>query len=117
MPLIKNRKSVWSYERNASVAAASIAVLNDFDFSGLSGPHELSLRLGISDIAAWGGGSFFIIEHNGRDMLTIDDQLADLLRPISIPVELTGKDHITVGFYNGSTAAVEASSVARVDAV
>jgi len=116
MPTVQNRHSLWNYERAPQVAVAATALLNNVQFSGASGPHELSLRLGISDMAAWGAGSFFLIEHNGKELLTIDDQLADLLRPVSIPLELTGKDSIAISFFNASTGPVDASAVIRVDA-
>lgn len=116
MPILQNRKTLWSYERNANVASGGTVVLNNFQFSGKAGAHELSLRFGLSDVTAWGAGSFFLILHNGRELLQVDDQLADLLRPVSIPVELTGKDTLTISFYNGSGAAIEVSAVVRVDA-
>jgi len=115
MPVIQNRKSYWSYERNNAVASMTSSLLNMFEISSVTGPHELSVRLGISDKTAWSSGSFFLIRHNGRDLLTIDDQMADLLMPVSIPVELTGKDDFSVSFYNGTLNTVEAASIIRVD--
>ncbi len=115
MSIVQNRKSLWSYDRIEKIASSAVALLANIQFSGASGPYELSLRLGISDLKAWGAGSFFLIDHNGKGLITIDDQLADLLHPLPIPVEMTGKDSISISFYNGSAAPVNAASVMRLD--
>jgi len=72
------------------------------------------LKLGISDVTAWGTGSYFTIVHNGREWGKIEDQIADLLNQQFIALDLAENDRLEIHAYNATAGALDFAAVVTI---
>jgi len=102
-----------SYANAPAVAVGSIIQLSSL--RAPEGTQIMGLVFGaaFSNSAAWVGGSFNLFV-NGKVVFSVLDEIGDLLRPASLPIEIHGKDLVEVIFYNRSSVVVDVASMLKV---
>ncbi len=114
--VISNRHGSLSYGTAASVSAGATVTLCDFSAPEGADILGISLGLGISDVTAW-NACVFTLYRNGAKVLTIADQISDLLRPEFIPLEVKAKDKLRLDFSNGFTGNLDAAALLRIEVI
>ena len=115
--VITNGKSAACYGTGASVAAGASATLCEFSAPQSAAAVGLSVGFGLDNIAAWASGVAFVIYIAGREVITFQDQISDLLRPEFLPLEIKGGETVRIDCVNASASAVVAAAFARIEVV
>jgi len=114
--VLNNGAHVFAYGKEASVAPGAQVKVCEFYAPSVQRIAGLTLGMGISDVSAWGIGAQFELHINGRQVLIITDQIADLLRPEFMPIEINGKSNVELYFKNGTVNALDVAATVRVEA-
>jgi len=115
--VMQNLNAVAAYGSGVNVPIGGRVTICEFDVPAAPIPYGLSVGFGLSNVAAWGSGAGFVINIDGRDVVTFTDQISDLLRPEFLPIELHGKQTVRIECENNTAAIIMAAVFARVEPV
>jgi len=103
-----------SYATAAALAIGSVTTLSSFRAPENVNIKGLEFGATLSNQSAWGQGIFFEIVVNNTVLMTVYDEIGDLLRPSFLQLPINNKDLIELRFYNQSLAALDVASMCKV---
>ncbi len=110
MPELRNKSNDVTWYERATVGAGLTVRLGDVRMPKSFGMY---VKLGVGDLTAWGNGAYFKLSLNGMVLVTIKDQLADLINPQWFTEEFQEGDKLSVEVYNPNTTNVDFAVVVQ----